>query len=65
MLSDVRFTGHDFLQIVSYFEALESIIREKKGPFSMMTLHDLEEGVKFDTCKRFADHDFQEVVSSY
>ena len=24
MLSDVRFTGHDFLQVVSYFEALES-----------------------------------------
>ena len=32
-----------------------------------MTLHDLEAGVKvkFDTCKRFADHDFQEVVSLF
>ena len=36
----------------------------------MMTLHDLEAGlqgskVKFDTCRRFAEHDFQEVVFSF
>ena len=34
----------------------------------MMSLHELEagvKGVKFDTCKRFADHDFQEVVFSF
>ena len=46
MLSDVRFTGHDFLQVVSYFEVLDPIIRKILGPFSMMTLHDLEAGVK-------------------
>ena len=31
----------------------------------MMNLHDLEAGVKFDTCKRFADRDFQEVAFSF
>ena len=53
--------------LFSYFEALEPIIREIKGPFSMMTLYDLKVGVKdqFDTCKRSADHDFQEVVLSF
>ena len=67
MLSDVRFTGHDFLQADSYFEVLEPIIREILGPFSMMTLHDLEIWVKgqIDTCKRFADHNFQEDVLSF
>ena len=32
-----------------------------------MTLHDLETGskVKFDPCKRFVDHIFQEVVFSF
>ena len=43
MLSDVRLTGHDFLQVVFI---LEPIIREIYSPFSMMTLHVLEEGVK-------------------
>ena len=33
-----RFTGHDFLQVVSYFEALDTIIREIYGPFDMITL---------------------------
>ena len=46
MLPDLRFTGQDFLQVVFIFEALELIIREIQGPFSMMTLHDLEAGVK-------------------
>ena len=48
-------------KLFSYFEALEQISREIQGSFGMVTLHDLEQGskVKFDTCKRFADHDFQ------
>ena len=33
-------------KLFSYFDALEPIIREIEGPFSMMTLHDLETGVK-------------------
>ena len=46
MLSDVRFTDHDFLVVFSNFEALKPIIREIYGPFSMMTVHDLEAWVK-------------------
>ena len=33
-------------KLFSYFEALESIIREVEGTFGMMTLHHLEAGVK-------------------
>ena len=33
-------------KLFSYFEALEPIIRRIEVPFSMMTLHDLEAGVK-------------------
>ena len=33
-------------KLFSEFEALEPILRETSGPFSMMTLHDLEAGVK-------------------
>ena len=60
MLSDVRFTGHNFLQVVSNFEALEPLIGEMQGFCSIITLHGLEAEVKgqIDTCKRFKDHDF-------
>ena len=33
-------------KLCSYFDALELIIGMIEGPFSMMTLHDLEAGVK-------------------
>ena len=45
MLSGVRFTGHVF----SDLEAQEPILREIEGSFSMMTLHELEAGVKGKT----------------
>ena len=35
-----------FYKLFSYFNGLEPIIREIYGPFSMMTLYDLEAGVK-------------------
>ena len=54
-------------RLFQHVEALELIMREIQGLFSIMTLLTLKQGskVKFHSCKTFKGHDFIYVVFTF